>query len=477
MERMFSTVTREAPMESGWQTTFFRSHFDWHESDPNLLWRFKPNLNNRLIKTNSRGFIGDEVVTDKPDNTYRILLLGDSSPVGLGLSSRAATFAEILKRRLSMKTPPEVRIEMINAAVSGYTSEQIVRFMNLEGWDYEPDLVLLYCGNNDASISGYFSDRTLLDRQSLRGLRRTLNHLATYRTLRSVIQSIRPRSKTTDSELVVRVSPEEFGENLGRLADGCRQHDCELIILKPPVPLLWPAGLQFKTFAHTTGDDGELILPPEMIRILGRELKYCLDTTLFRTLYSDGDLFTKAVYASAFNDGLDPSDAVDYWTHRIRTESPAPLYLNNLGVSRWRMEQYDVADSVLHSARDVYLSEHSGDISKAVAAAGSAILFNIGINAISEGQTPSLPHKDTSLPWIYLDSALQADFFSLRIKRDYTQMIDAMSDDDVVTVIDLPGLFTANGGEKLFIDHCHPTPQGHLLIAEELLPVIEARIK
>ena len=34
----------------GWQADFFTQLFDWHESDPDLLWRFKAGLDNPLIK-------------------------------------------------------------------------------------------------------------------------------------------------------------------------------------------------------------------------------------------------------------------------------------------------------------------------------------------------------------------------------------------------------------------------------------------
>ena len=36
----------------GWQAVFFRSLFTWNEPDPDLLWRFRPNLHNPLIRTN-----------------------------------------------------------------------------------------------------------------------------------------------------------------------------------------------------------------------------------------------------------------------------------------------------------------------------------------------------------------------------------------------------------------------------------------
>ena len=48
---------------------------------------------------------------------------------------------------------------------------------------YEPDIIILYCGNNDASVSGYYTDREILDRQILKEHRRFLSSFAFFRVL------------------------------------------------------------------------------------------------------------------------------------------------------------------------------------------------------------------------------------------------------------------------------------------------------
>ncbi|MFQ6008097.1 MAG: hypothetical protein ACE5K8_04010, partial [Candidatus Zixiibacteriota bacterium] len=80
LEARLTFVSKDHSIKPGWQTEFFASLFDWHEPDPDLLWKFKANLNNPLIKTNSHGFIGKEVKPKKDARTFRILLIGDSSP-------------------------------------------------------------------------------------------------------------------------------------------------------------------------------------------------------------------------------------------------------------------------------------------------------------------------------------------------------------------------------------------------------------
>ncbi|MBN1213018.1 MAG: SGNH/GDSL hydrolase family protein [candidate division Zixibacteria bacterium] len=458
---------------SGWQTAFFSSLFDWHEPDPDLLWRFKANLQNPLITTNTDHLLGSNIPDRKDRRAFRILLLGDSSPVGLGLESWRQTFGEILRSYLNLQFI-DYKIELINAAVSGYTSEQVVRFMELRGWAYDPDLVLVYCGNNDASISGPLSDRELFQAQRWTALRRSLNRLALYRLMRALLTSNSEASAGDRLQLKVRVQPEEYGQNLNRLVRQAQERNCPVIVLKPPVPYLWPAGLQFKIFTHVTGSEGRLILPDEMSNILGRPLKYCLDENRFRGLYGRGDKFTRAVFASVYSDSLSPENAVKYYAALIASDAENPVLYNNLGVSYWADENYRSADSTLHRARYLYCRGfdcEGSDITRL--AAGSPFLYNIGVNLLTEEITRSKTFEFRKTPaFAYLDSALQVDFFSLRIKQSYQTQIDGLVDEKDVYIIDLPRVFEENGGEGLFIDHCHPTVEGHRLIAETIYNLI-----
>ena len=467
-ESKFTPGAGQTP-QSGWQHEFFGSIFDWHEPDPDLLWRFKANLDNSLIKTNSQHLIGDEISAQREPGSLRILILGDSSPVGLGLSSRNQTFAEVMKYLLNVGLGGRREVEVVNAAVSGYTSEQIRRFMDLRGWDLKPDLIILYCGNNDASISGPMTDQQLMQSQRLTGVRSALGHFALYRVTRALLARSSISITQSPESLKVRVSPTRFAENLEAISEQCQAHACPLFVIEPPVPRLWPAGLQFRAFAHVKGRSGCAILPDAMARIIGRDIKYCLDKEMFASLYGEGDLFAREVYASAYRDTLTPTEAVRMYTALIENGRTDPLTCNNLGVSYWEMGEYDRSDSLLRTARTLYRQETGARQSPAVIAAGSPILFNIGINLLSRGGDWDMQLADSTAPaTIYLDSALQADYFSLRIKREYLDVIDSLSQRRHFTVVDLPELFAQSGQEKLFIDHCHPTAEGHLLIAQVL---------
>ena len=470
--------TAAVPDNPGWQTSFFQSVFDWHEPDPDLLWRFRPNLQNRLIKTNSRGLIAGEIPYEKPDSTYRIMVVGDSSPVGLGLRDRGETFPEILKRRLTADIRVGHRVEVINASVSGYTSEQVRRFLERDGWDYRPDLLIVYCGNNDASISGAYSDHELLGRAPLRGVRRIVSRLAVYRVLRSVIRGVLPKqSPKADSpeELAVRVAQERFEENVRVIADQSSTIGCRLILIRPPVPMLWPAGLQFRSLRHVTGEDGRLLFPRRLHSLLGRSINYCLSDTLFARLYGHGDEFTRFVYASASQDTLSPEQSLAYWLAQAG-ESKEPVAANNAGVVLWRIGKHGSADSAFVEAFARYVELHGGSITTpAVSAGGAPFLYNRGINSIDERDYASLTHVDSSASaFRWLDSALQLDFFSLRIKRDYVAALRSVALQRDVVLLDPSELFRTNGGERLFVDHCHPTAEGHRLLADTLRDIVES---
>jgi len=474
LENRLAPVDFAAPQSSGWQTTFFGSIFDWNEPDPDLLWRFKPNLNNVLIKTNSHGLIADEIKPVKPEGTVRIMVLGDSSPAGLGLKSRTETFADILRRRLSVYAGDSLRFEMINASVPGYTSEQVRRFLETKGWSYQPDLLIVYCGNNDASFSGPVSDHDLMQAQSLVGLRQILSHSAFYRLLRDLLHSRRSDTGPTDNRpLVPRVSPERYGENLRAIADDAQDRGVPVIVLAPPVPRLWPAGLQFNIFRQMKTPDGRLLMPDRMVAVLGRQLEYCLDSTLIRYIYGETDPVTRAVLQSAFRDPLPPERAVTFWLDRARRQPTDPVARNNSGVAAWRLGMYTEADSLLANAAAVYRQNLGADAGLDDSAAAGPFFYNRGINELARAGIDTISWIRPDNPaYRSLDSALQLDYYSLRVKRRYIERLTSLPLGDNLSAISLQTLFAANGGERRFVDHCHPDAVGHRLIADTLLPEV-----
>ncbi|MBI82893.1 MAG: hypothetical protein CMJ81_06835 [Planctomycetaceae bacterium] len=103
-------------------------------------------------KSNSLGFRDREHPVEKPEGTYRVLVLGDSISMGLMVKDREDIFPNVLERRL--KTLQE-NAEVLNFGVSGYNTRQEVATLVKKGLVYDPDLVVVqYCLNDRMEMNG-----------------------------------------------------------------------------------------------------------------------------------------------------------------------------------------------------------------------------------------------------------------------------------------------------------------------------------
>jgi lysophospholipase L1-like esterase len=81
----------------------------------------------------------------KPDDVYRVLLLGDSFTYGAGVDDDEKIFARIIERRLNDELPlPDIeRVEVYNGGVPGGLSlHWVALFQEIAEW-YDPDLVVI----------------------------------------------------------------------------------------------------------------------------------------------------------------------------------------------------------------------------------------------------------------------------------------------------------------------------------------------
>jgi lysophospholipase L1-like esterase len=100
------------------------------------------------IKINSLGFRGDEFTREKPANTVRVACLGASTTFCAEVSSNHHTWPYLLQERLR-KAYPGVNIEVVNAALGGYVSEDNLKNLRHRVMPLDPDLVLYYEANNE----------------------------------------------------------------------------------------------------------------------------------------------------------------------------------------------------------------------------------------------------------------------------------------------------------------------------------------
>jgi len=125
------------------------------KSDPVFSYVNKPGVSGRhsrpggysyRFRINSKGLRGKECSYEKPENTLRILCLGDSFTFGLG-AGEDETFPAVLERELFGKLHGK-KAEVLNAGVSGTGTSRQCAWYEAEGRKYTPDIVIL----------GFFTD-------------------------------------------------------------------------------------------------------------------------------------------------------------------------------------------------------------------------------------------------------------------------------------------------------------------------------
>jgi tetratricopeptide (TPR) repeat protein len=112
-------------------------------------WRF-------FSKEISRQFYGFAFDADKPPQTYRIFILGASAAAGKPVP--AYSFGRILEVMLG-DMYPHTNFEVITAAMPALNSH-VVREIAEDCAKYEPDLFIVYLGNNE--VVGPFGPKTVL---------------------------------------------------------------------------------------------------------------------------------------------------------------------------------------------------------------------------------------------------------------------------------------------------------------------------
>jgi lysophospholipase L1-like esterase len=144
---------------------------------PQLGWQWTPGYDtietyygvDYRMKISSQGLRDKEITIPKPPDTYRIIAVGDSITEGPG-AELGETFVKQLESLLQIQNPTR-EIEVINAGVGDYGTEQEYIWLREYGLAYEPDLIIVNVYLNDARgfkpppalvawVSNFFSSRS-----------------------------------------------------------------------------------------------------------------------------------------------------------------------------------------------------------------------------------------------------------------------------------------------------------------------------
>lgn len=128
---------------------------------PEMIYRLRPGLDLHYaglkLTTNPQGYRGPPLERNKPAETIRILVLGDSVSFGWGVSD-GECYPRVLERELNRNRGSR-RIEVINAGVPGYNTAMELAYLERDGLVLDPDLVLLDFVGNDLELPNFIVSR------------------------------------------------------------------------------------------------------------------------------------------------------------------------------------------------------------------------------------------------------------------------------------------------------------------------------
>jgi len=100
------------------------------------------------VHVNRQGFRGADVGIDKPRGTLRIMTVGESTTFDRFVKGDQAAWPARLQFWLR-KLAPERPVEVINAGTPGYrVIDNLIR-LEIDLYQYRPDIIILYHGHND----------------------------------------------------------------------------------------------------------------------------------------------------------------------------------------------------------------------------------------------------------------------------------------------------------------------------------------
>ena len=113
-----------------------------------LNYTLTPNYRNGLTSHNSLGYRNREFTMEKPENIFRIAVLGGSSTYAVKVKDNEKIFTYLAEGILAEDYGYET-VEIINAGVGGYTTWESLINLEFRVQDLSPDIVMVYHGTND----------------------------------------------------------------------------------------------------------------------------------------------------------------------------------------------------------------------------------------------------------------------------------------------------------------------------------------
>ena len=105
------------------------------------------------VTLNSLGYRDFEYSQERPNNIFRILMLGDSMTFGSGIDKISDTYPKQLEVLLNKDS--KQKFEVINTAYPGYNTDSQLYDLYIKGFNFQPDMVFLGYYHNDIPKLSY----------------------------------------------------------------------------------------------------------------------------------------------------------------------------------------------------------------------------------------------------------------------------------------------------------------------------------
>lgn len=225
-------------LESPIRTVLEKDSEDWREAsviaddrrepDPVLFWRSLP-----VAPYNAQRFQGPIAEVPKPPDVFRIMCYGDSNTDGPGDGGWPGRLGKVLEKH---EWQPSKRVEVINAGVAGYSSYQGLMRFKEEVETYEPDLIFVSFGWNDApGALGKPDKEFTIPPAGVVFVERILLRFKCYR----LVRTLRRERGTKKPETVgPRVPVKDYLANMESFLEIGKRHGARVVLLTRPHK--WP---------------------------------------------------------------------------------------------------------------------------------------------------------------------------------------------------------------------------------------------
>ena len=242
------------------------------EEDQVLFWRQRPHLNIEFqgvnVSTNSLGFRGEGISAGKSKQSYRIICLGASPTFGWGVNFQN-TYPFLVEQKLKEIFPAK-DIEVINAGQIGYSSYQGNILLEEYLLGFSPDLITVSYVLNDIDRYRFYGNKGVSDKELILNnpfeiaINNTIPNIRSLVFMKKIISKFIDNNEKLGASIFkkqynlarVRVSGDDYRENLVKIINIARANNIKLIFIKMPINLSLP---------HLTDSENDILKDGKII--------------------------------------------------------------------------------------------------------------------------------------------------------------------------------------------------------------------